>query len=83
MFFKSPRCFSQNKFFKIGNKFLGKGKKVFIIAEIGVNHEGDFNKCIKLFKEAKFSGADAVKLQTVDYKKRSRNYKRKETLTST
>ena len=45
----------KNKFFKIGNKFLGKGKKVFIIAEIGVNHEGDFNKCIKLFKEAKFS----------------------------
>ena len=41
-------------------------KKVFIIAEIGINHEGNINKCLKLIKKAKFAGADAVKLQTID-----------------
>ena len=41
-------------------------KKVFIIAEIGINHEGNINKCLKLIKKAKFADADAVKLQTID-----------------
>ena len=59
----------KNIFFKIGKKYVGKGNKIFIIAEIGVNHEGNFNKCSKLFEEAKLSGADAVKLQTVDVEK--------------
>ena len=59
----------KNKFFKIGNNYIGEGKKVFIIAEIGVNHEGNFKKCVSLFEHAKFSGADAVKLQTVDIEK--------------
>ena len=59
----------KNNFFKIGKKYVGKGNKIFIIAEIGVNHEGNFNKCYKLFEEAKLSGADAVKLQTVDVEK--------------
>jgi sialic acid synthase SpsE len=59
----------KNNFFKIGKKYVGKVNKVFIVAEIGINHEGSFNKCTKLFEEAKQSGADAVKLQTVDVEK--------------
>ena len=43
-------------------------KKVFVIAEIGINHEGNINKCLKLIKKAKLSGADAVKLQTINPK---------------
>ena len=39
-------------------------KKVFIIAEIGINHEGSIKKCLYLIKKAKLAGADAVKLQT-------------------
>jgi N,N'-diacetyllegionaminate synthase len=38
--------------------------KVFIIAEAGVNHNGNFDLAIKLIDEAKKSGADAVKFQT-------------------
>jgi N,N'-diacetyllegionaminate synthase len=38
--------------------------KVFIIAEAGVNHNGDFSLAIKLIDEAKNSGVDAVKFQT-------------------
>ena len=44
-------------------KLLGK-KKIFLIAEIGNNHEGSISNAIKLVKKAKNSGADAVKFQT-------------------
>lgn len=38
--------------------------KVFIIAEAGVNHNGDINIAKKLVNEAVMAGADAVKFQT-------------------
>lgn len=38
--------------------------KVFIIAEAGVNHNGDINLAYKLCDAAKEAGADAVKFQT-------------------
>ncbi len=36
----------------------------FIIAEAGVNHNGDINQAVKLIKAAAKAGADAVKFQT-------------------
>ena len=39
-------------------------KKVFIVAEIGNNHEGSINIAKKLIKKAAEAGADAVKFQT-------------------
>lgn len=41
---------------------------VFIIAEIGINHNGDINTAKELIKEAKYAGCDAVKFQkrTID-----------------
>lgn len=39
-------------------------KRVFIIAEAGDNHNGDYNLALKLVDIAKVSGADAVKFQT-------------------
>lgn len=39
-------------------------KRTLIIAEAGVNHNGDFDLAVKLINEAKKSGADAVKFQT-------------------
>ena len=41
---------------------LGKNK-IFIVAEIGNNHEGKFSVAKKLIKKAKEAGADAVKFQ--------------------
>ena len=38
--------------------------KITIIAEIGVNHDGDVFKAKKLIREAKLAGADIVKFQT-------------------
>lgn len=39
-------------------------KKIFIIAEAGVNHNGDINLAYKLIDIAAEAGADAVKFQT-------------------
>ena len=39
-------------------------KKVFIIAEVGNNHEGNFTVAKKLVHQAARAGADAVKFQT-------------------
>ena len=41
-----------------------KNKKLFIIAEAGINHNGNFNTALKLAKKAKEAGADAIKFQT-------------------
>jgi len=46
----------------IKKKFLKK--KVFIIAEVGNNHEGNFNVAKKLINLASKAGADAIKFQT-------------------
>ncbi len=51
-------------FLKIGNKKVGQGQPVFIIAEAGVNHNGRLDLALKLVDEASKAGADAVKFQT-------------------
>jgi sialic acid synthase SpsE len=38
-------------------------KKLIFIAEIGLNHNGNFDLCFELIKQAKFAGADIVKFQ--------------------
>ena len=45
-------------------KYLQHFKQVFIIAEIGVNHNGSITIAKKLVDKAKEAGADAVKLQS-------------------
>lgn len=49
---------------RIGDKLVGAGEPCFIIAEAGVNHNGDFELAKKLIDVAKQAGADAVKFQT-------------------
>ena len=39
---------------------------IFIIAEIGINHNGDLNLAKKMIKTAKNCGANAVKFQKRD-----------------
>jgi len=47
----------------IGNKTIGRDNPVFIIAEIGTNHGGSFDKAKEMVIKAAESGADAVKFQ--------------------
>ena len=56
------------KTIKIGNRFVGEGQPSFIIAELGINHNGDMGTARKLIVAAALAGSDAVKFQkrTVD-----------------
>lgn len=48
----------------IGGRRVGQEHPCFIIAEAGVNHNGDINMALDLIDVAARSGADAVKFQT-------------------
>jgi len=48
----------------IGERVIGPGKPVFIIAEAGVNHNGSLEMAKQLVDAAVEAGADAVKFQT-------------------
>ncbi len=52
----------------IGNKIIGDGQPCFIIAEIGINHNGSVELAKKMIDIAVTTGCDAVKFQkrTVD-----------------
>src|SRR5882672_9858408 len=52
----------------IGNRLVGPGHPVFIVAEIGINHNGSVDLATKLVDAAVAAGCDAVKFQkrTVD-----------------
>lgn len=53
---------------KIGDRLVGDGQPCYIVAEIGINHNGDMSTCKKLIDASAFTGCDAVKFQkrTVD-----------------
>lgn len=49
---------------RISDRVISSDSAVFVVAEIGLNHNGDFNLAKKLILKAKECGADAVKFQT-------------------
>jgi len=48
---------------KIGNRMVGDGQPAFVIAEIGINHNGDLGIAKQMIDAAVHAGADAVKFQ--------------------
>ena len=48
---------------KIGKHEIGSGNPAFVIAEIGINHNGDLGLAKKMIAAAKETGCDAVKFQ--------------------
>jgi N-acetylneuraminate synthase len=48
---------------QIGDRLIGDGQPTYVIAEIGVNHNGILDLALKLIDVAVDSGADAVKFQ--------------------
>lgn len=53
---------------KIGQKCVGSGERVYLIAEVGINHNGRLDLALELVRLAAAAGFDAVKFQkrTVD-----------------
>lgn len=48
---------------KIGNRFIGDGESVYVIGEIGINHNGSLEVAKNLITGAKAAGCDAIKFQ--------------------
>jgi N-acetylneuraminate synthase len=59
---------SSGKAVKIGSKVVGDGHPCYVVAEIGINHNGDIDLAKRLISVAIAGGCDAVKFQkrTVD-----------------
>lgn len=48
---------------KVGARLVGDGHPVFVVGEIGINHNGDVDIAKKIIAGAKHAGCDAVKFQ--------------------
>ena len=48
----------------IGSRPVGQEEEPFIIAEAGINHNGDIKKAFEMIGVAREAGADAIKFQT-------------------
>src|SRR2546423_1151820 len=57
-----------SKTVKFGPRLVGDGEPVLVIAEIGINHNGDLELCKQLISGAAAAGCEVVKFQkrTVD-----------------
>jgi N-acetylneuraminate synthase len=48
---------------KIGNRWIGDEHPAYIVAEVGINHNGDIEIAKRLMDAARHAGVDAVKFQ--------------------
>ena len=55
-----------SRLIKLADKLVGEGQPTFIIAEIGINHNGSLDITRQLIDVAVESGCDAVKFQKRD-----------------
>jgi N-acetylneuraminate synthase len=59
----SPSMMSDGPAVRIADRRVGEGHPVFVIAEIGINHNGSLELAKRLIDGAVLAGADAVKFQ--------------------
>lgn len=50
--------------FQIANRWVGDNHPPLVIAEIGINHEGNFDKAIQMVDDAFAAGCECVKFQS-------------------
>ena len=50
--------------FKIGDRIVGTDHPPLVIAEIGINHEGSFEKAVQMVDDAHEAGCECVKFQS-------------------
>ena len=58
----------------LGKKRITRDSMPYVIAEIGVNHEGKLSQALELIDLAKEGGADAAKFQTYKAEKLASKY---------
>lgn len=61
---------SMGQVIRLQSRNISNDDPVFVIAEVGINHNGDAKLAARLIREAHRAGADAVKLQTYTTEKR-------------
>jgi N-acetylneuraminate synthase len=49
--------------FRLGNRLIGPDQPPLVIAEIGINHEGDIKRAIQMVDDAAAAGCECVKFQ--------------------
>ena len=49
---------------RISDRLIGQDYDPFVIAEIGINHNGDFEKAKKMIQDAHANGAECIKFQS-------------------
>src|ERR1700693_2422883 len=55
---------SPPKVVSMGERLVGGGEPALVVAEVGLNHDGDLKTALALVDAAASAGAEAVKLQT-------------------
>lgn len=50
--------------FRLGDRLIGDDHPPLVVAEVGINHEGDFDKAIQLVDAAIAAGTECVKFQS-------------------
>jgi sialic acid synthase SpsE/sugar phosphate isomerase/epimerase len=60
---EAPRGDRLKPSLKIGDHSLGEGQPCFVIAEVGNNHNGDYDRAVALVDAAVAAGADCAKFQ--------------------
>ncbi len=50
--------------FQIGSRWIGKESLPFVVAEIGINHEGSYEKAVRMVDDAHAAGCECVKFQS-------------------
>lgn len=50
--------------FRIGDRLVNSGTPPLVIAEVGINHEGDVNKALRMVDDAHAAGCECIKFQS-------------------
>lgn len=59
----------KTKAIKVGSRLIGEGHPVFVVGDVGINHQGDLKIAKQLIDVASFAGIDCVKFQKRNAKK--------------